>query len=64
VIYGANSKADGTYEIEVRGSTSTKYNLSVYVPVLAGTSVTISTITYSNVEIHAATSTSKDLVLP
>ena len=64
VIYGANSKADGTYEIEVRGSTVTKYNLSVYVPVLAGAGVTISTITYSNVEIHAATSTSKNLVLP
>ncbi|TBR20618.1 prepilin-type N-terminal cleavage/methylation domain-containing protein [bacterium] len=64
VIYSGSSKADGTYEIEVRGSTSTSYRVSAYVPVISGLSVSISTKTYTGVVVYSTGTTTKNITIP
>lgn len=64
VIYAGSSKADGTYEIEVRGSTTTTYRVSAFVPVISGDSVSISTKTYSGIVVTSSGSTTRDIVIP
>jgi type II secretory pathway pseudopilin PulG len=63
-IYAASSLADGTYSVDVRGSTSTTYNVSVYIPTINGSNVSITTKTYSGVSITADNTTSLDLTAP
>ena len=63
VYYAGSSKADGTYEIEVRGSTNTKYNVSAYIPVFSGSTVGITTKTYSDVDIRPSSTTYKDIYI-
>lgn len=64
VIYSGSSKADGTYEIEVRGSTTTSYRLSVYIPTISGVGVTTSTKAYSGVVVTSTGTTTKHIVVP
>lgn len=64
VIYSGSSKADGTYSIEVRGSTTTTYRLSAYVPVISGTSVSVTTKTYSGIVVVSTGTTTKNIVIP
>lgn len=64
VYYSGSSKADGTYTIEVRGSTSTTYNLSVYVPVISGDAVTVTTKTYSGLVVYSTGTTNRDIEVP
>lgn len=63
-IYAGSSKADGTYTLPVRGGNT--YYLAVYVPTInsAGTSVSITTKTYSNIYVSPAVSTSKTVTIP
>lgn len=60
--YSASSKADGTYSLPVRGSTS--YSISVYVPAISGNTVSTSYKTYTGVTVAPGGSTSLDLSLP
>ena len=64
VIYAASSLADGTFEVEVRGSTSATYNVSVYVPIITGSGVTITTKSYSGISITAGNETTLAVTLP
>jgi hypothetical protein len=64
VIYSGSSKADGTYEIEVRGSTTTTYRVSAFVPVISGNAVTISTKTYSGVVVTSTAGATRDITIP
>lgn len=64
VIYSGSSKADGTYEIEVRGSTTTSYRLSAYIPVISGLAVTVSTKSYTGIVVTSTGTTTKNIVLP
>lgn len=64
VLYSASSKADGTYELQVRGSAGYDYNVSVYVPTISGASVTITTKTYSGVSVSAGQATTLNLTVP
>lgn len=64
VIYSGSSKADGTYEIEVRGSTTTTYRVSAFVPVISGDAVTISTKSYSGVVVTSTGGATRDIVIP
>jgi hypothetical protein len=60
--YMVSSKADGTYSLPVRGGGT--YYLSVYVPVISGTSVTITTKTYSGIVVAPSAATTKLVVIP
>jgi len=64
VIYAASSKADGTFEVEVRGSTITTFNVSAYIPVLGASSVSVTTKTYSGITIHPQQETTLTITAP
>lgn len=66
VVYSGSSKADGSYEIEVRGSstTSVTYRLSAYIPVITGTTVSLSTKTYTGIVVYSTGTTTRDIVIP
>ncbi|MFC1501567.1 carboxypeptidase regulatory-like domain-containing protein [Elusimicrobiota bacterium] len=57
-IYTANSYEDGTYSLEVRGSTSTAYYVYAYYPQVSGSGVTVSTGTQTGIMVGAAQTTS------
>jgi hypothetical protein len=61
-IYMVSSKADGTYTLPVRGGGT--YYLSVYVPVISGASVTITTKTYSGIIVAPSVATTRLVVIP
>jgi len=50
--YTSNSYEDGTYILEVRGSTTTPYNVRAYYPVFSGDTPTTMTGSYSNVWVN------------
>ena len=50
--YTSNSYEDGTYTLEVRGSTTTPYNVRAYYPVFSGDTPTTMTGSYSNVWVN------------
>lgn len=61
--YMASSRADGSYELPLRGGAT--YNLSVYVPVIAADgSVSITTKTYSSIVVTPSASTTKAVTIP
>lgn len=60
--YMVSSKADGTYTMPVRGSNT--YYLAVYVPVISGASVSITTKTYSNIFVNPSGTTTKNVTIP
>ena len=64
VIYAASSKADGSYLLEVRGSTSTSYRVHAYVPVVGPNSVTVSTKVYTGVVVYSSGTTTLDITVP
>ncbi|MFC1679784.1 prepilin-type N-terminal cleavage/methylation domain-containing protein [Elusimicrobiota bacterium] len=64
VYYCASSLADGTFSVDVRGSTSTTYNLSAFVPVISGATVTLSTKTYSGITVGIDADTDWDIDIP
>ncbi|MFH1725466.1 MAG: carboxypeptidase regulatory-like domain-containing protein [Elusimicrobiota bacterium] len=64
VIYAASSLADGTYEMDIRGSDTDTYYVSAYVPIIAGDSVSITTKTYSGITITRNASTTHDIEVP
>ncbi|MBI5597463.1 MAG: carboxypeptidase regulatory-like domain-containing protein [Elusimicrobia bacterium] len=64
VIYAASSKADGTYLLDVRGSTTTSYRVHAYVPVVGPTSVTISTKVYTGVIVYSTGTTTLNIAVP
>lgn len=64
VIYAASSKADGTYLLDVRGSTATPYRVHAYVPIVGPTSVTVSTKVYTGVIVYSTGTTTLDIVVP
>lgn len=61
-IYMVSSKADGTYTLPVRGGST--YYLSVYMPVISGASVTITTKTYSGIFVAPSAATTRLVVIP
>lgn len=61
-MYMVSSKADGTYTLPVRGGAT--YYLSAYVPVISGTSVTITTKTYSGIIVSPSAATTKNVAIP
>ncbi|MDD5656930.1 MAG: carboxypeptidase regulatory-like domain-containing protein [Elusimicrobia bacterium] len=65
-FYTASSKADGTYAMEVRGSTTTTYFLRVYWPSvdLNTGALTLKHNGYSGITVHASAATALDLQLP
>lgn len=68
-LYAGSSRADGTYELQVRGSTSTggnaTYVLSAYVPVVSNAgAVTITTKTYTGITVSPNTPTIRDISIP
>lgn len=64
VIYAASSKADGTYLLDVRGSTSTSYRVHAYVPIVGPTSVTISTKVYTGIVVYSTGTTTLNIAVP
>jgi prepilin-type N-terminal cleavage/methylation domain-containing protein len=62
-IYSGSSLADGSYALEMRGS-GTTYNVSVFVPVISGASVSVTTKTYSGITMTANTETTLNITLP
>lgn len=56
--YSTNSYEDGTYVLEVRGSTTTPYNVRAYYPVFSGDTPTIKTGSYSGVWVNQGVVTS------
>lgn len=62
-LYAVSSKADGTYALPVRGSST--YNIGVWVPTLQGTS-SVSTVfkSYSGVVVSPGAATTQNLSLP
>lgn len=60
--YMVSSKADGTYSMPVRGSNT--YYLSVYVPIISGASVTITTKTYSGIYVSPSATTTRPVTVP
>lgn len=64
VLYSAASEPDGTYSLDVRGSTTTTYFVSAYVPIVGTDSVSITTKTYSGITITAAETTRRDIEVP
>ncbi|MBI3298082.1 MAG: carboxypeptidase regulatory-like domain-containing protein [Elusimicrobia bacterium] len=64
VIYAASSKADGTYEVEVRGSTSTAYRVHAYVPVTGPADVTTTQQVTTGVMVYSTKTTTVNIVIP
>lgn len=65
-LYAVSSKADGSYELPVRGSTTTTYNLAIYLPTIntvTGT-VSVTTKTYSGISVTAGQDTSRPITIP
>lgn len=60
--YMVSSKADGTYTMPVRGSNT--YYLSVYVPIISGASVSITTKTYSGIYVSPSATTTRNITVP
>lgn len=60
--YMVSSKADGTYTMPVRGSNT--YYLSVYVPIISGASVSITTKTYSGIYVSPSATTTRNVTVP
>jgi hypothetical protein len=60
--YMVSSKADGTYTMPVRGSNT--YYLSVYVPIISGASVSITTKTYSGIYVSPSVTTTRNITVP
>ncbi|MBI4349724.1 MAG: carboxypeptidase regulatory-like domain-containing protein [Elusimicrobia bacterium] len=64
-LYAVSSKADGTYEIATRGTSTYTYNLAVYVPEIQGDgSVVITTKTWSGISVSPSATTNLDLTIP
>ncbi|MBI3549114.1 MAG: hypothetical protein HY078_08760 [Elusimicrobia bacterium] len=63
VVYAASTKADGTYDVQVRGGSN--YNIMIYIPTVTGSS-TVSVVTkgYSGINVTAATNTNKAITYP
>ncbi|MBI5631452.1 MAG: carboxypeptidase regulatory-like domain-containing protein [Elusimicrobia bacterium] len=63
-VYAVSSLADGTFELPVRGNST--YFLSVYVPVVAtnGTTVTITTKTYSTIFVSPSADKTQNISVP
>ncbi len=62
-LYMVSSKADGTYNLPVRGGAT--YYLSAYVPVISPSgTVTITTKTYSGIVVTPSVATSKTVTIP
>lgn len=61
-FYMISSKADGTYVLPVRGANT--YYVSVYVPIITGAGVTVTTKTYSNVYVTPSAATTKNVTIP
>ncbi len=64
VLYVGSSLADGSYLVEVRGSTTTAYNLSAFIPVISGNSVSITTKTYSGINVAVNVNTTHNISVP
>jgi hypothetical protein len=60
--YMVSSRADGTYTMPVRGSNT--YYLSVYVPIISGSTVSITTKTYSNIYVSPSATTTRNITVP
>jgi hypothetical protein len=65
-FYSVSSKADGSYALQVRGSTTTAYYLRVYYPSidLNTGNLTLKQNGYSNVSVSPSATTTRDLSLP
>lgn len=61
-MYMVSSKADGTYFLPVRGGNT--YYLSVYVPVISGTGVTVTTKTYNSIIVSPSATTTQNVAIP
>lgn len=62
VLYAVSSEADGTYTLPLRGAST--YYLSVYVPVISGSSVLTTTKTYSNIYVSPGETKTHDITVP
>lgn len=60
--YMISSKADGTYTLPVRGANT--YYIAVYVPVVEGASVSITTKTYSTVYVAPSGTKTQNITIP
>lgn len=56
--YITNSYEDGTYALDVRGSTTTTYRLYGYYPSYNGNNAVISTVTVGGISVNAGLTTS------
>jgi hypothetical protein len=61
-VYMVSSKADGTFDLPVRGGAT--YYLSAYVPVISGTTVSVTTKTYSGIIVSPSAATAKNVTIP
>jgi hypothetical protein len=59
VLYGASSRGDGTYKLNVRGGFN--YHLNAYVPVINGTTVTVSTHVFSGIAVSPGGTTTRNI---
>ena len=64
IIYSASSKADGTYSVDVRGSTTTAYRVHAYVPVTSPTAVTTTQQVTTGVMVYSTGTTTLNLTIP
>lgn len=60
--YMISSKADGTYNLPVRGANT--YYVAVYVPVINGASVSITTKNYTSVYVAPSATKTQDITIP
>lgn len=64
-IYATSSRSDGSYTLQVRGSTLAAYNIMAYLPTLTGsTGVTTSNKSYSGVSVTAGGTITKNITFP
>lgn len=63
VIYAASSRADGTYEMDVRGSAA-PYYVTAYLPEVNATGATVMTKSYTGVTVTADATTTRDINFP
>ena len=63
-VYAVSSKADGTYDVQVRGGSN--YNMAVYIPTVTGSaSVSVTTkLTYTGLSVPASGSTTQNVTVP
>lgn len=64
VLYVGSSLADGSYLVEVRGSTTATYNLSAFIPVISGDSVSVTTKTYTGISVAINVNTAHNISIP